>query len=280
LPNKKVNKEPTPKLQCQGECKKSKARIGNNFYRSNNPNYQNNYYGGYAPICKNCLRKLAFNKNNTVNMDGLLKALELLDKPYIQEEYIKVLNKGNGIFDLGDYSRNITFCYPKFRYKDSDMFQKKEINNSKTEKINQIDNNQINKDDLQVLEEKWGKGFSAEQYQRLENFYHNFESKYETDLPVEVLNFQNAARTQLQIEKALAEGNITLYNSLIKTLSGIMGDSNVKPVQATGAEANDQLCWGLFVKKAEEEDPIDVWENEKIYRYIYGRTFSKNGRTT
>lgn len=268
MPNKKVNKEPTPKLQCQGTCKKTKARNSNNFYKSNNPAYQNDYYNGYAPICKGCLRSETFNKNNTVNMDGLLKALELLDKPYIQEEYVKVLNKGKGVFDLGDYSKDITFCYPKYRYKDSDMFQKEEINNGKAKKLNQINDNQINKNDLQELEKKWGKGLEIDKYQRLENFYNEFASEYETDLPAQRLNFRNAARTQLQAEEALMNNQVNLYNSLMRTLSTILGDSNVKPVQATGAEANDQLCWGLFVKKAEEEEPIEEWKDDEMKRYI------------
>lgn len=259
--NKEVNNK---KLQCQGKCQKIKAKNGNNFYKSNNPAHQNEYYGGYAPICKGCLRSETLNADNkTVNMDGLLKVLELLDKPYIQEEYIKVLNKCDGVFDLGEYSKDITFCYPKLGYKDSDIFHK----NNKINNTVMIDN-EIEEKDLQELKEIWGEGFNQNQYQRLENFYNEFASEYETDLPAQRLNFRNAARTQLQIEEALKNNETNLFNSLTKTLSTILGDSNVKPVQATGAEANDQLCWGLFVKKAEEEEPIEDWKNDEIKKYI------------
>lgn len=129
--NKEINNK---KLQCQGECKKIKAKNGNNFYKSNNPIHQNDYYKGYAPFCKQCLREKIFEKDGkTVKINSLLEVLELLDKPYIQEEYIKVLNKGKGIFDLGEYSKDVTFCYPKFRYKNSDGVNKdgfKEQNNN------------------------------------------------------------------------------------------------------------------------------------------------------
>jgi hypothetical protein len=248
-------------------CGKEKSL--NQFYQSNKQDYA--LFNGRCFFCKSCLRKM-FYKSGIENKENLLMILETkLDLPFIEDVYIQALNEPKET--LGRYISllNMKFKGRTVTWKDSDIEQNskvKQINNNELDKSNIEEEKEIDANELEELKIKWGKGFSIEQYQRLEDFYYNFASKYETDLPAEVLNFQNAARTQLQIEKALAEGNITLYNSLIKTLSGILGDSNVKPVQATGAEANDQLCWGLFVKKAEEEDPIDTWENDEMKKYI------------
>lgn len=118
----------------------------------------------------------------------------------------------------------------------------------------------------------WGKGFKDEDYFYLENFYDDFIKVYECDTPAQVLLFKNAAKTQLNADKALAEGNINLYDKLMKTLSTILGDSNIKPVQETGANATEQATFGTLIKKWENEkpipEPLEEWERDNWIEYM------------
>jgi len=47
-----------------------------------------------------------------------------------------------------------------------------------------------------------------------------------------------------------------------------MTDANMKPVQATGAEANDQITFGTLIKKWENEKPIPSHLDDEMKKYI------------
>lgn len=251
------------KIKCP-ICNKEKNI--NQFYKSNKKAYEMFY--GHCYICKKCLKDMIYVDGipNREKMKEILR--DYIDLPYIEDLFRSAIKNtketlGTYItaFNVGAYKgKNLTWA-------DTKSFEKenKESNNYKKENI-QDDN--FNEMDFEKLKRIWGETWTYEQCQRLQNFYDEFASEYETDSPVQRLNFQNAARTQLQAEQALADGNNTLFNSLIKTLSGILGDSNIKPVQVNGAEANDQLAFGLFIKKIEDEEPIPEWKDDEMKKYI------------
>jgi hypothetical protein len=56
--------------------------------------------------------------------------------------------------------------------------------------------------------------------------------------------------------------------SLIKTRSDLMNDANMKPIQSTGADANDQVTFGTLIKKWENERPIPKPLDDEMKRYI------------
>jgi len=106
------------------------------------------------------------------------------------------------------------------------------------------------------------------QYESLQNFYDDFIAGYECDSPAQVLNFKNAAKTQLMADESLEKKEIPAYNQLMKTLSSILGDSNVKPVQSTGADASDQITFGVLIKKYECERPVPLAIEDEMKKYI------------
>ena len=261
--NKELNN--SSKLQCQGKCQKIKAKNGNNFYKSNNPAHQNKYYGGYTPICKGCLRSMCLNKDNkTVNMDGLLKVLELLDKPYIQEEYIKVLNKGKGVFDLGEYSKDITFCYPKYRYKDSDMFQKKEINNDKTKKINQI-----NKDKIKQLQLFWGNGFTYDEYMFLENELEGWKATHKYNDRADLILLKEICLQILTVRIKRESKEDT--SKALKDLQDLMKTASVDPAKSNSNDLNKSgEALGVWIKDIEQYRPGEWYDQQEKYKDMDG----------
>jgi hypothetical protein len=69
----------------------------------------------------------------------------------------------------------------------------------------------------------------------------------------------------LDIEKVrqnIEKGDIT---KLIETRGKLMNDAKMKPIQATGAEANDQITFGMLIKKLENDkptdEPLDEWKD-------------------
>ena len=84
--------------------------------------------------------------------------------------------------------------------------------------------------------------------------------------------YENIARTQLEAENARRNGELAMYEKMMSTLSKLMGDSNLKPVQESGVN-DDDASFGMFIKKIEDEEPIpepvgEFRDADGIGRYI------------
>jgi hypothetical protein len=87
----------------------------------------------------------------------------------------------------------------------------------------------------------------------------------------------------LEIEKTRqgGKGDVT---KLIDSRSKLMNDAKMKPIQATGAEANDQFSFGVFIKKLENDkptdEPLDEWKDpdnfEKWHKIFVGHMAEMN----
>ena len=69
----------------------------------------------------------------------------------------------------------------------------------------------------------------------------------------------------IKIRQGLEKGDIT---KLIESRSKLMNDGNLKPVQSTGADKNEKLSLGVFIKKWENEKPIRQEIDDEMKRYI------------
>lgn len=102
---------------------------------------------------------------------------------------------------------------------------------------------------------RWGKGMNNEDYLYLEEKYQDLIAVYDHRSPVQRMLYENIARTQLEAEKSRKVGNLVGYEKMMNTLSKLMGDGNVKPVQEN-AVSDDDASFGQFINKIENEEPI------------------------
>lgn len=232
---------------------------------------------GYIPVCKDCIGEIYERYKNKYKDDRLTiyNFCRLLDLPYsesslegakqhsektgwkLYQSYLKQINS------FGDIN-NVGTCF-----EEGEMLQLNEISEDNNEE------EYIFTDDFEVTPEMktfWGKGYSDEEYRKLEQLYMELVNNYECDSPVQVMLFKNIAKTQLQADKELEAGNVATYDKLMKTLSTILTDSNIKPVQETGANATEQATFGTLIKKWENEkpipDPLPEWKKADVLRYV------------
>lgn len=266
MANKKKEQEPQiedNKIKCP-ICGKWKSKT-RKFYLSNKVEYEK--FDNRCYYCSDCLTDMCFNKQNILDIDNFKIVLEkFLDKPFYMDLYKEsIINdrKTLGYYisqlNIRNKGKNLTWMDGEINQENEDGESNKNIINNESEGLDS--------EELKELQKFWGKGYSSEQYETLQNFYNDFITGYECDSPAQVLNFKNAAKTQLMADEALAKSEIPAYNQLMKTLSTILGDSNVKPVQSTGAEANDQITFGVLIKKYENDRPIheDLDDEMKLY---------------
>ncbi|MBD5589179.1 hypothetical protein [Clostridium botulinum] len=261
-----------PKMKCHGKCQSTKSV--DLFYKSQSPKHE--VFGGYCPYCKDCLKKLVYQKGifDVEKLKFVLK--HYLDKPFFNDvlESAMTVNTSN---HLGTYLKQLNLKKQVGRdtmtWKDGETGEKIETekkNSKKQEVFNQ--DNLYTKEELFALQNRWGEGFEPKDYKYLEEQYLDLGKHYKSeDSYAMQLIFEEACLTRLTIKKKREKGDDV--NKELKTLQDLLGSANIKPNQETSAENIEKGSFGVFIKKIEDEEPIPDWEKDlgkedKIKKYI------------
>jgi hypothetical protein len=247
------------------------------YYSSHSPFHKNT---GRLHICKHCISDYISD-----DIDKLREALRMIDKPYItdllkssQEEAERTGKSLMGMYfkNLGMRQyRELTWDDSSFegfnnsKSIDSDHSDKNELYHEAKEEMNQV-----SKEDLKYLISFWGKGFEIEEYVLLQTEYEDWTNRYECDSKGMETLIQQICLTQLDISNRRSKEE--KVDAQLKTLQDLLGSSNLKPVQETGANAVEQESFGTLIKKFERDKPIPEpdpkWKDvDGIGKYI--RTF-------
>lgn len=263
--NKKkiVNKEILVCSSC-GKDKDSKE-----YYASNSPFHK---HTGKLSICKECFWGFVGE-----DIQKLKLALRMTDKAFLvdllksSQDEAERTNKNT----IKIYMKNISMPqYKHHTWDDSDIdnFKSSKSINTKVS-IDDIEEEsvEIDKNELKELANFFGKGFNTEDYIWLQSEYVDFINRYECDSKGMELLIKEICLQQLDIQNRRAIGE--KVDQQLKTLQDLLGSSNLKPVQETGANAVDQETFGTLIKKYENDKPVpepdEKWKDvDGISKYI------------
>ena len=217
----------------------NKEKVSTSFYSNRNPLLAPN-----MGLCKECA------KSHFEDLDSLHEILRILNVPFITERWSFVM-ASEKTDKMGDYLRQIN-SLPNWKgmtYKDSDMNINGQVSSTE-DYLAQTDRG------YQENMKFWGnKKYTVEDFDFLNSIYDDLSQDRKPNSAMMKNAYKNIARTQLQAQKALEGGNAVEFDKLMKTLSNLMGDANVKPAQ-TSVENNGIESWGEWVRKIEETRPI------------------------
>lgn len=236
------------------ECQRELALV--NFYNTSDVDF---FPDGKIPICKDCCYAMLDAKG----FEGFQSLMRIINKPIYAEHF-----KG----DYRDYIRFIN-SMPQYKEKvftDSTLFSEAKANESKIKE--QL--KELSEEDFRELETIFGEGYTERDYIYLANEYDDYCNRYEVDSKALENLIKEICVTQLDIRKKRAVNE--KVDAQLKTLQDLLGSSNLKPVQETGANAVDQESFGTLIKKWENERPIpepdEAWKDvDGIGKYV--RTF-------
>ncbi len=234
------------------------------------------YYSSHSPfhkhtsrlhVCKDCFWEYV-----NEDMERFKSALRGIDKPYLAD-LIKSSKEESDRTDKNPfaiYMKNVVMPqYRNFTWEDSDFegFKKTGLTN-----INELNNNETEDDiDFAEVSKYWGNGYANWEYDFLEDERIKLMSSFECpDYGMEMI-MKDICFINLDIEKVRQERKPNSgkeITALIKTRSDLMNDANMKPIQATGAEANDQITFGTLIKKWENERPVPKPLEDEMKEYI------------
>lgn len=237
----------------------------NNFYMALSGSM---YSGiGYIPVCKSCIDKIynEYLKKYKEEKLAIYNMCRLLDLPFTYSSYegaIAHSEKSNWklyqsffkhINSLGEFNSSTT-CFADSESLDIEQNEVEQYGDSDTSYPKQI----------------WGDGLEGWEYEFLDNEIHMLKTDFEcSDYGMEMI-MKDIAFINLDIHKARYKNNNNskTIKDLIKMRSDLMNDGNLKPIQATGADKNEKVSLGVFIKKWENERPIDQGMDDEMKRYI------------
>lgn len=191
-------------------CHKEKKYTTNNFYQNINP-----YINDKFRVCKKCI-KTVINYND---MESILFTLHILNKPFIKEKWEECMQSQKDTW--GEYIRQMSSLpqYKDLVWKDGDVTKVNGISTDTNTVELQLthQNTQITQQQLNQLEEKYGYGFSVEEYINFEKRYDRLTSKgYSEKTALHTEKLISYIIFKVKSEMELAKGNISDSEKLAK----------------------------------------------------------------
>ena len=254
-----MSKKETTKKICS-KCNESK-NIKNDFYLAAHDEISSD---GRLVICKSCLSSLV----DMSEPKSLINTMRMIDRPFIRATYEHSLNYSN---QFGEYMRMLATPQNRHKTYENSEFLKDDINNQqRRDEAKYLDGYELEQDGftedgLRSLQKKWGK-YEISDYEFLEEFYQNYIGSFESSSPTQRNLYINIAKTHLQADKELSNGNIKGFKDLMDLSSKLHNDGNIKPVQTTGADDDRGVStYGLWIKEIEKEEPCEYFESRPMY---------------
>lgn len=257
------------------KCGKTRASE-KNFYMSHSLIYSKN--GNRIPICKDCTLE-RYDELTEKYMDEL-KALyhlcmnldiyynnDLVTSIYSRMDKEKKENLAKTYFS----KVNSLMQYKGLTSLDSDAVL---LDETILSSLSTSDNNTVEEFEAspEVLK-RWGRGYTNEEYQELEERYEEWLDNHDHDTLATEKLFREIVELELLKSKARQANEAKAYKDYSELLSKKMGDANIKPTQKKAMADGENETYGTMVEEIEKTMPCLVPSEEfedvdKIYHYI------------
>lgn len=259
---------PATKKKCTS-CGKMKPLI--NFYKSESSAYKTD---GKYPVCKTCIQK-KINISDTddpMNNNVVERVKELLmdmNRPFIISEYKSAINEiktgklkrnfSTALFGL--YYKNISLNYKHTTWNDS-VFEQEDANTNSPSPNSMED---YKNDEIPIAEDfsnfkvtpnvidKWGIGYSREEYLQFENKYHKLKNNYQEKTAMHTEALLTYIRYRVKEELATAKGEVKDAKAWGDLATRAASDAKINPSQLSKSDLSDGLdTFGQLVRSVEQ----------------------------
>lgn len=185
---------------CQGDCKRE--LVETQFYKSNSPLFSD----GRVNICKKCLNKMI--DNNDINT--VYTVLQALDVPFLKN-YWDIAKEKNPKNPFGKYITMANSGINEFkgmRWKNSNYEDVEKINE---DVLANVEINRFKIEDMthEQLENKYGIGYTDEEYYCFEKKWRKLADSYGQKTSIHTESLTNYIRFRVKEELATANGDVT-----------------------------------------------------------------------
>lgn len=236
---------------CCLTCKKEKSRA--NFYVTDSVLFSS----GVFEVCKVCIKNIIDNKG----LDGVKLILRTMNKPFDEKLYFETTKE-----HFGNYMRQINSLhqYEGATWEDS-VFNNFNENNRENNKKEISDENVI-KDNVFVFEEnkqelidRWGLGYTPEEYYLFEKKYHDLKKHYSERTSMHTEALLTYIRYRVKEEIATAQGDAKAAKDWGTLARDAADAAKLNPRQLSKADLSDGFdSFSQLVRSVEQA--VDVIE--------------------
>src|SRR5690348_5273412 len=127
---------------------------------------------GKVPMCKKCIKELV----DVNDIDTVIDVLRQIDKPFLKDLWKVSLSTASPI---GDYIRKVN-SMPQYKDMNFNMTSMEDVQNTIDEQYDpRVIESNFDASDLPELRKKWGKSYSNEDIEYLEQYERNMRNDYE-----------------------------------------------------------------------------------------------------
>lgn len=242
-------------MQYSSKCRnKNGINPASNYYSSGESKF---YSNGKFNICKDCIREFVY-IDNDINIDNFKTILRIFDIPFFQKDFDSaVLDKKETI---GTYMKNIAFNHKSKTWLDGDV--------DVTINTDSLTDNGF--EVTKAVIKRWGKGYTADQYEEMEETYNEWCSNYSDDTLSERKTYKMLTLKEMDISIAREQGKPT--DKLEETYRKFMQDANVVPKDKDDSkdESNNSKTWGTITEDIERVSPAEYYKHKKLYKDFDG----------
>lgn len=231
-------------LQCS-VCGKEKRLT--EYYNTSSPIH---VYHGKLSACKDCLSSMV----DMNDARSLMDTMRMVDKPFLINEYEGSLEKDANQF--GEYMRRLAMRQNRDKSWDDSEFGDKEI-----KKVVTVEDSGSNEYiDLDYLENKWGSGYTEQEYQYFEKKYNTLKHNYPEKTSMHTEALLTYIRYRVKEELATSRGEVKEAKEWGNLASKAAQDAKINPSQLSQSDLTGGLdTVGQLVRAVEQvEDIIPV----------------------
>lgn len=232
------------------------------FYKSNSKLYSNT---GYLPICKDCLNE----RYNMYLMEyhSSKKAIQRICMAYDIYYHDSVYNMcadENGNISLGTYMQKTNLNQNKGKTFDNSLeegfYFTGDCNGMN---IGLVEEEGEPEADPKLVE-KWGIGFSNEDYDILENHYNMLKRNNPGITSNQEIFINSLCHLNMMMVKFLKTENYESYTKVSDQYSKTFTKAGLKTIQEIDMSSDD--CWGEWVRRIEEYTPAEYYKNKNLFK--------------
>lgn len=270
--------DPERKFYCTCCGKKYPAQRGN-FSKSKSILFRGN--NGYIPICKDCLAQYyltlseSFYEGEFAEEKAIERICQIVDWPYSQKAVDLSANRPVTVNRINVYPSKINIAGVQKSDGDTylDTLKRRAANNALIMSEDDIPDEDeedtsdaseeessiydVPEDTFKVTKEMirtWGTGFTAEQYQYLEEQYNDWKAKCVCNTKPQEELYKSLSRAQLNVIIAQQTGG--KVSDALNDVQKLMSSANILPKQNSDNPYADTETFGTLLKKYEETRPI------------------------
>ena len=244
------NNTPTPKKTCQHE-----NHVGNReksltyFFKVDSPLFPD----GHLNICRDCVRS----EVDVDDIQSVISFLRQIDKPFLKDEWDKAMSTRDKKHPIGAYMQKLSL--PQYKSKTFD--ESDGVNG-----VGKVDLSSINSPDYvenvkgeiieysEELVNKWGVGYSKQEYLKMEKFFQDTKSTHEISTPTHIDTLTQLAYLSIDRDRLRQKGDWTNYTKISKTMDDMQKSAGFRPVDRQGVDdATGIKTFAQIFEKVEKE---------------------------